>query len=491
MGSTFNTYNIATTGMYVNQASLSVVSNNLSNITTPGYSRQQITGAERTASKLDGTSYGCGSSVEEIARARDTFLDQTYRQINGKAEYYNTKYALLEDGQKLLNEYGTYSSSVSSSKGLQQTIKNFFDGWDQLYKDAGSQSSRSNVMGYATALVDTFNQINTQLTEMQQDAGNRVKDGVNTLNSYAQKIVTLNKEIALAETNGSENGNLRDQRDALLDKMSSLANISVTEQANGALNVNIGGVALVQGYSTHALTVVEDGSKMRIEWAELGVKADISSGSIKANAEEADTSAVTTIPAAAAYNFVPGSQSSLTDLRQGLNDILSTIADKVNSLLQSGKDLYGNSGGALFVKINDNGPWGVGNIQVNPQISNDVNKIAAGTSGATSDGSVAEKINNLQKDKIFSYDDLSMSLTDFYQSVVSWLSTTGDTVGSNYDTQKTLLVQAGNQRDSISSVSQDEEMSKMIVYQNAYNASARVLSTVDFLIGDLINKLGR
>ncbi|MBU2703568.1 flagellar hook-associated protein 1 FlgK [Sporomusaceae bacterium BoRhaA] len=488
MGSTFNIYNIATTGMYVNQASLSVVSNNLSNITTPGYSRQQIASAEKI---IGGTPYGCGAGVNEICRARDSFLDQTYRQVNGKTSYYNRKYALLEDGQKLLNEYGNYDNSTSSSKGLQQTIKNFFDSWDQLSNDAGSQSTRSTIVGYATALVNTFNQINTQLTEMQQDAGNRVNDSVDSLNNGAQDLVALNKEIMLAENNGGENGNLRDQRDALLDKMSSLANISVAEQPNGALNVSIGGVTLVQGDMTHTLTVVETGTTLQVKWAELDMDAGISSGTIRADLEEADQSAAKFLTGEATYNFVPQSSSTLTDLRQGLNNLMTTIANKVNSLLQSGKDLYGNSGEALFVKINSNASLGLGNIQLNPAVASDMNKIAAGTSGAKSDYTVAAKITGLQNEKMFSSDGLSMTGTDFYQSLLSWISTMGNTAGSNYDTQGTLRVQVGTQRDSISSVSQDEEMSKMIIYQTAYNASARVLSTADTLISDLIKQLGR
>lgn len=489
MRPTFNLYNIASTGMYVNQAGLSVVSNNLSNVMTPGYSRQKLASAERVAGRTDGRiPYGCGTSVTKIGRSRDSFLDQTYRQLNGRTVYYNTKYALLEDGQKLLNEYGVKDKADEASKGLQQTIKNFFNSWDQLSK--GTEGARSTIVGNATALVNAFNQINTQLLEMQQDAGNRVKDSVDTLNSCAQELVALNREIAKAEVGGEENSNLRDQRDALLDMMSSLANISVSEQPNGTVNVCIGGVALVQGDITHTLAVVETGTSLEVKWAGLDIDAGIVSGSIKANLEEADRSAVKAITDAG-YNFVPQSSSALTDLRQGLNDLLTTIVSKVNSLLQSGKDLYGNAGEALFVKINDDGPLGLGNIKVNPAIVNNVNKIAAGTSGAQSDYTVAAKINGLQNEKIFSYEGLTMTGTDFYQALLSWLGTLGDTAGSKYDTQATLLMQVGNQRDAISSVSQDEEMSKMIVYQNAYNASARVLSTIDSLVSDMINKLGR
>lgn len=489
MRSTFDLYNIAKTGMYVNQAGLSVVSNNLSNVTTPGYSRQKLASVERVAGRTDGSpSYGCGTSVSEIGRVRDDFLDQTYRQVNGRAVYYNSKYALLEDGQKMLNEYGVKDKSNESGKGLQQTIKNFFNSWDQLSK--GIEGARNTIVGNAAALVNAFNQINTQLLEMQQDAGNRVKDSVDMLNTCAQELVALNREIVRGEAGGEKNGNLRDQRDALLNKMSSFANISVDEQPNGAVDVRIGSVALVQGDITHTLAMVKTDMSLEVKWVGLDIDACISSGSIKANLEEADRSAGQAL-ANTGRNFVPQSNSSLTDLRQGLNHLLTTIVDKVNSLLQSGKDLYGNAGEALFVKINGDGPLGLGNIKLNPAITNNVNKIAAGTSGAQSDYTVAVKINGLQNKTIFSYDGLTMTGTDFYQALLSWIGTLGNTAGSKYDTQATLLMQVRNQQDAISSVSQDEEMSKMIAYQNAYNASARVLSTIDSLVSELINKLGR
>jgi len=489
MGATFNAYNIATTGMYVSQASLAVVSNNLSNISTTGYSRQQIASAEKVASAASGTASNCsGVGVAEIYRVRDCFLDQTYRQVNGKTEYYNTKNGIVEDAQKLLNEYG--SSSSSSENGLQQTIQNFFDSWEQLTKDPSSQSTRSAVVEYAAALVDTFNEINTQLAAMQQDAGNRVKDGVYSLNDLANQVAVLNKQITLAETSGSEACNLRDQRDELLDKMSALANICVTEQSNGALNVGIDGVSLVQGATTHSLKYVEDGTAEQVIWAELGNTANISSGSIKANLEEADQSVFSAIAGSDTYDFTVDGNSALATLRQGLNDLMSTIATNVNSLLEGGTDLDGSAGVALFVKTDANKPLELGNIQLNSDISADVDKIAAGTSGESSDAAIATEISTLQNEKIFSYNGLSMTGTNFYQSLVSWLATTGDTASGNYDTQNTLLLQAGNQRSSISSVSQDEEMSKMIVYQNAYNASARVLSSVDSLLKDLIDQLG-
>ena len=492
MGSTFNSYHIASTGMYVNQAGLTTVSHNLSNVNTTGYSRQRSISEEQRVMVSSTTSYGNGVKVEEVSRQRDCFLDQTYRAANATTEYYDTKNTVLTDAQKLLNEYGSSSdSSTASTNGLQQTVKNFFNSWEQLTKESDGQTTRDSVLEYASNLLTTVNEMDEQLTEMQDDAVSRVEDGVDSLNDKADQVAKLNAQIMQASNSGDDANDLEDQRDELLDEMSKLSNITTVEQASGQVNVYIGGVALVDTNTTHTLTAVAANDTVKVEWAQFNADADISTGSIKAYMEEANKTGVTEITDSDTYDFAnDGSSSNLASLRQGLNNLVTTIADKVNSLLESGKDLEGNAGVALFVKTDDTKGFMVGNIQLNTAITNDNNKLATGTTGKASDNTIATKISDILDDKDFTYESSKMDVTDYYQELISWVSTTGETVSSNYDTQNTLLQQADSQRQSISSVSEDEEMSKMIVYQNAYNASARYLSTVDSLIGDLIAAIG-
>ena len=340
MGSTFNSYHIASTGMYVNQAGLSTVSHNLSNVNTTGYSRQRSISEEQRVTVSSTTSYGSGVKVEEVSRQRDCFLDQTYRAANAATEYYDTKNTVLTDAQKLLNEYGSSTDSSSeSTNGLQQTVKNFFNSWEQLTKESDGQTTRDSVIEYAGDLLTTVNEINEQLTEMQNDAVNRVEDGVDSLNDKAKQVANLNAKIMQANSCGDEANDLQDQRDELLDEMSKLTNITTVEQSNGAVNVYIGGVALVDTNSTHTLAAVRTNDTIKVEWPQLNDAADISTGSIKAYMEEANQTGVTEITDSSTYDFTTdNSSSNLASLRQGINDLITTIADKVNSLLESGKD---------------------------------------------------------------------------------------------------------------------------------------------------------
>ena len=496
MGSTFSTYNIATTGMYNGQAALTTVSTNLSNINTTGYSRQRIISTEQTVVLSGTNSYGTGVAVDSIERVRDSFLDKTYRDAKAGTEYWKEKDSVLEDAQALLNEYdGTDSTTATDdSNGLQKTIQNFFDSWSDLSNDPSSQSARKSLVESASAMLNVMNDLDEELADIQENAGARLTTGVSTLNDLAKQVATLNGQIIATENCGNSANDLEDARDELIDEMSALTNVSVAEQSDGSADVYIGSVSLVKGITSRSLTTAEDDNQqLYVKWTDLNCEASITNGSLKAYREEANTSAVTAIQDTADYNFKVSGDSSVANLRQGLNNLLTTIADQVNTILTSGKDLYGDTGVALFVASDANTTMSVGNITLNSTITDTttgVNKIAAGTTGGSEDNTLALKINKLQETDILKADGLSMSVTDYYQTLVSWVGTTGDTVDSNYDTQDSLLLQADTQRKSTAAVSQDEELSKMITYQNAYNASARVLNTVDQMIGDMIEALG-
>jgi flagellar hook-associated protein 1 FlgK len=258
MGSTFSGYNISVCGMSANQKALGVVSSNLANVSTTGYSRKQINSMEQVITQAGESSTGTGVDVQEVKRARDILLDQTYRQQNAKSAYWESKSANLEDIQETLNEFT--ADDGSSENGLEQTLLDFFNSWDDLASDPDSQSSRQSVTENASTLISTMQDIDEQLQAMQYDCVGKVQAGVESLNNLAGQVATLNSQIFQAELGGVEAGDLRDQRDTLLDQMSALTNITTHEYSNGIFEVNIGGVSLVRGGTTRKLTAMGDGS---------------------------------------------------------------------------------------------------------------------------------------------------------------------------------------------------------------------------------------
>lgn len=490
MGSTFSTYNIAYSGMYTSQASLAATSNNLSNVSTTGASRTRVAAAEQVV-VTGQTSTGTGVNVQSIARARDQLLDNTYRTQNADANYWAVKSGNLEYMQEILSEFET-DDGTTINTGLQQTIEDFFNSWEELSKDPSSQSNRQAVTEAASSLLSALSTIDSQLQQLQADAVAGVQDGVDSLNSMAGQVAELNRQITVAEAGGGEASYLRDQRDNLLDQMSALAGISTVE-SNGVLQVTLGGVTLVNGTTAHTLTVEGDGSTehpLSIKWDNgFDCTSSITSGSIKAYLEDAAQAGYSSIDTSGDYNFTTTAASSISNLRQGLNNLITSIAAEINALHSSGTDLNGDQGLDFFTVIDATKPLSITNIQVNPELD-DPDKLVASASGSSGDNSIAQAISDLSTKQLYQFDGLSLDITNFYAALTSWIGTAGDNAASSYSTQAALVTQVDTQRQAISGISTDEEMSNLIMYQNAYAASARVLSTIDGLIAGLIEDLG-
>lgn len=492
MSSTFGGYSIAVSGMYVNRTGLSTTSHNISNINTAGFSRQQMVGEEQNIVQPGVVSSGRGSSLEEIRRGRSQFVDKTYREMNTQASYWEAKSANLEDLQQILNEFPAENGAAANT-GLQQTLQDFFNSWEELSKDPTSQSSRSAVKENGDSLAGILNQMAEQLGELRQDGCNKIKDTADKLNGLASQIAGLNVQITKTEVLGAKANDLRDQRDKLIDELSSEINITVNENANGKMNISIGGVSLVDGENTYTLSVVGDGSTtnpLKLQWDRLGYEVNVTGGQVQAYLEDVNPTGMQAINTAdIPVDFKADATSSISNLWQGLNDLITTLAIKINESHGAGTGLDGSTGIDFFIAADPNKPLSLSNIKVNPEL-NDVNKIAASASGEAGDNTIASRICSVKEQNVFQYNGLSMNLENFYQANVSWLGTAGQTANGLYDTKNNLTLQADNQRQAISGVSMDEELSNMIMYQNAYSANARVLSTIDGLVGDLIKSLG-
>lgn len=494
MSSCFGIYKVAVSGMYVNQAGLASTSHNISNINTKGFTRQRITGEEWNIPQMGKTSTGKGVGVEEIRQLRNQYIDQTYRRENAKAGYWQQKSSSLTQIGETLGDF--ISDEGVNKTGLQQTMLNFVNGWDELKKHPDSLSSRSTLRGYGETLIDTFNHIDQQLKQLQQDACARLQDSVSQLNGKAKEVAKLNAEILRAEVGGAEACDLRDQRNLLLDQMSGMANISTTEQANGLFTVSIGGISLVNGDQAHSLQVLGDGSSQRplkVQWAEANKDVDLTGGSMLALIQDADQSGVKALdPANMPFDFKPGSSNSISDLRQGLNDLLTTVVTKINTLHKSGFGLDGSNGVDFFVATDPAKPLSIGNVKVNP-VLDDPNKIAVAASAGDlpGGGTIGESIYKmLKEEKCFKFDGASMDLNSFYKAMVSWLGTAGKHANGSIDTQEKLVQQIDSLRQSVSAVSIDEETAAMLQYQRIYSANAKVLNTIDSMLGDLIRELG-
>lgn len=223
MSSTFFGLHIAASGLRASNAALNTTANNISNVNTEGYSRQQVQQAANDPLRVFAT-YGCaGAGVDTIAieRIRDSFYDDKFRANETKLGEYDTKAYYCKTIEEYLSDDGkTGFKSVYDQIGL---------ALQEITKNASSDSTKANFISTVKSLTDYFNNMYGDLQDIQADVNDEIKIRVDSINSYAQDIATLNKQINVIELTGTIANELRDKRDVLVDKLSAIVDVKTVE----------------------------------------------------------------------------------------------------------------------------------------------------------------------------------------------------------------------------------------------------------------------
>ena len=225
MPSTFFGLNIAYTGLLNSNAAQNTTANNIANVNTPGYSRQQVKQQAANALRVFQT-YGCaGGGVETLAieQIRDEFYDFRYWSNNAKVGEYSQK-----------QYYMTMIEDYFDDSALFPGFKTIFDqmmitGLEELLKNPNDATAKSQFIGYASSLADYFNNLAGNLEKLQKDVNQELKLKVEELNSLAGEIATLNKQINTIELTGVRANELRDRRALLIDQLSEIVDVEVKE----------------------------------------------------------------------------------------------------------------------------------------------------------------------------------------------------------------------------------------------------------------------
>ena len=225
MPSQFFGLNIAYTGLLASNAALNTTANNIANVQTEGYSRQQVNQQAANALRVFQT-YGCaGAGVETIAieRVRDEFYDGRYWDNNAKVGEYSQK-------QYYMTQIETYFDDNGKNAGFKTVFDQLMaTGMQELLKDPDSDTAKSQFVGYAGALAEYFNGLAGNLQKLQKDVNQEIKLKVDELNSLAGEIATLNKQINTIELTGVKANELRDRRSLLIDQLSEIVDVDITE----------------------------------------------------------------------------------------------------------------------------------------------------------------------------------------------------------------------------------------------------------------------
>jgi len=225
MASQFFGLNIAYTGLLASNAALNTTSNNISNVQTEGYSRQQVKQQAANALQMFQT-YGCaGAGVETLAieRVRDDFYDTKFWNNNAKVGEYNMK-------QYYMKQIETYFDDNGKNAGFKTIFDQFsINGLQELMKAPSDDAAKTQFVGYAGALVEYFNGLAGNMEVLQKDVNQEIKLKVDQINSLASEIANMNKQINTIELSGVKANELRDRRTVLLDQLSEIVDVETRE----------------------------------------------------------------------------------------------------------------------------------------------------------------------------------------------------------------------------------------------------------------------
>ncbi len=248
MSVSFASYEIARSGLTVNERGLYVTGHNISNVNTLGYVRQQAmikNGPVQTTYNRNGMlQVGLGADIQQIRQIRHTFLDSIYRQENTTLGYWDTRRKTFQDVEAIMAE--------PMESGLQNVLNQFWDAWQELSKEPDSLTVRALVRQRGEALAAQINHMGAQLDRLQKDLNSEISVRIGEVNEITSQVAKLNLAIRKAEISGDTANDYRDQRNTLLDRLTKLANVDINEMQDGQIDVTLGGYFLVQkGVSTN------------------------------------------------------------------------------------------------------------------------------------------------------------------------------------------------------------------------------------------------
>jgi flagellar hook-associated protein 1 FlgK len=445
---------------------LQVVGHNIANKSTEGFSRQRVELQTAVPISEGRIQIGMGARTGQVSRTNNPWLEKQIQRETTNMGSMETKSDSLARVEQVYNE--------QINKGLNQYMTDFFNSFRELSNNPESLAARTMVRETAVAMANDFKRVNTQLRDIQIDLDNQLKTNVEEINQMAKEIASLNEKIQIVENQGAHANDERDRRDVLLKQMGERVDITWGEGANGDITVTAGRTAImVSGGSYNELKTAGSATTDKVEvyfksgeHASLhNVTQQLTGGKIGGALQVRD--------------------QSIEEMRTAIDKMAYKMAEQINTAHIEGFDRAGRAG-VLFFEMPESENGASDNLALNTTIFNDVGRIAAASRpNAPGDNLVANVISSLQYQRLM--DGGTATFDDFYNTQVGQIGTIAQRANKTFEAQKNIISQLGNIRESISGVSLDEETTKMIEFQRAYEASARLIRTADEMLETVIN----
>lgn len=452
--------------MMNSQTALQTVGHNIANKTTEGYSRQRVELQSNTPIGEGNLRIGTGSKAARVSRINNPYMEKQIQKEGAQASYLAARSDAMNRVEQIYNE--------QLNKGLNQYITDFFNSYRELSNYPESIATRTLVRESSEAMVKDFNRVAGQLNSVQEDIDTQIGVHVEEINQMSKEIAQLNDQVQSVEMAGVPANDERDRRDLLLKKLNEKIDISWAEGDNGKVTVTAGRNAiLVSGFSSLELKTKQNPETQKMDIFFTDPTGDTS------------TSITRFIKGGAIGGALVVRDQIIEDFKKSVDELAWNLALEVNKAHIEGVDLNGRKGVLLF-DMPEEKTGAALNIKVNKTIQTDSGRIVAGIRpDGPADNTVANVIASIQNKQILAGG--TSTFDDFYNSQVGQVGILTQRSQKAAEAQKNVVEQLSRLRESVSGVSLDEEATKMIEFQKAFDASARLIRTADEMFDTVLN----
>jgi len=456
MASSFGSINTALTSLYAQRRALDVAGQNIANVNTEGYTRQRVNmqsqvGSISAAMYATSDGIGTGVGIADVSRLRDE-----YQENRGRTEHGNSAYLTAQSAA-----YSAIENSFAepNDTALQAQLGQMWDSWSDVANNPKDGAARSALIEQSSTVADQLNDLHGSLAGQWSNDRAQMASYVSDVNTTASTVAQLNDSIVKAKATGLTVNELEDRRDVAVMHLSELTGATASPRPSGAVDVFVGNSAIVSEFTARSLQVTgakrleeQSGDPVALRWSDT--QQTVSAGGTMGSMIDTMTT------------VIPGVSASL-------DGVAKKLVDSVNALHQGGYSADGTTGQDFFSGDS------AGTIKV---AVTDPDKVAYASTTATLDHSVADQMA-----------DLGSSNTgpdSQYQAMIGQLGVSAAASTRRNDIQTSVTEQADADRQSTSGVNLDEEMVNLLTYQRGYEAASRVLTTVDSMLDQLINRTG-
>jgi len=471
MASTFGGINTALTSLYAQRRGLDVAGQNIANVNTEGYTRQRVRLAAQTGTMHPGIytttdQVGSGVSVAGVERNRNNYLEERGRVEHANSAYLSSQKAAYDQIESVLAE--------PSDTALQARLHDMWDAWNDVANNWQDPSTRTALIERSRTVAITLNDAHGSLSNQFDAQANEMTAYVDQVNTLAGTIADMNQQIVVSQAAGLAPNELMDQRDSKVMELSELIGATAHGKPDGSVNVYVGGTALVEDFSARSLRTAGpttlDGitatSKATLQWTDTGTDAT-PGGTMGAMLDTMN-------------NIIPG---IVTDL----DTVAAKIASTVN-LAVAGDGTLAHPAG--FTADGTPGtPFFTGTTAATLTVAITRPEDVAFSVGDPNDPTTPA-LDHGVADALSDVGNSGTGPDADYQAMIGRLGVSAQATGRRSEIQDAVTDQVDTSREAESGVNLDEEMTNLLTYQRGYEAASRVLTTIDSMLDQLINRTG-